>query len=551
MIADQQTHELPGGEALDNVARLDGLADGKALVAELATITSAVARLYDGLITDDDGPHVAGAVRGDALAERLSTLGFAEPAALSDRIGTWSDGRMRALRSEAARRTFEDVLPALLEALAQAPQPDRALLRLETMLAAAPSAINLFRLLEARPALLDQLVRILSLAPPLAEQLGRRPDLLDALIDKSALDLPGSIEDLIGRMERREAGDDYERRLDRIRVVTGEVRFALGVQLITATHDPLDIAEALARTAEAALHVAATAAEREFAQVHGRIAGSELLILGLGRFGGGALTHASDLDIIYLFSGGQGGESDGSRPVGETLYFNRLAQRVSAALSVPTAQGALYEVDTRLRPQGTQGPLAVSIDSFARYQRESAWTWEHMALTRARVLYGPPAAREELDRIIAEVLRRQRDPAVLRGDVLRMRAEMAAHKPAKGVLDAKLARGGLVDLEFLVHYLQLRERTGFDTHLEIAIGELVQAKLLPEDIVEAHRLMTRLLVAARLLAPDLHPPEPAAAQALAEACGQPDFAALLQAFAAARQSVARAWHDSFGEHLET
>ncbi|MGN6499166.1 MAG: glutamine-synthetase adenylyltransferase, partial [Tsuneonella sp.] len=442
-------------------------------------------------------------------------------------------------------------LPALLEALAQAPEPDRALLRFETMLSAAPSAINLFRLLEARPALFDQLVRILSLAPPLAEQLGRRPALLDALIDKSALDLPGSTERLIRRMERRETDDDYERRLDRIRVVTGEVRFALGLQLITAAHDPLDIAAALARTAEAALSVAAKEAEREFAAIHGRIAGSELLVLGLGRFGGGALTHASDLDIIYLFSGGQGGESDGARPVGETLYFNRLAQRVSAALSVPTAQGALYEVDTRLRPQGAQGPLAVSVDSFARYQREDAWTWEHMALTRARVLFGPAEARAELERIIADVLARPRDPDVLRGDVLRMRAEMAAHKPAKGPLDAKLARGGLVDLEFLVHYLQLRERTAFDPHLEVAIGALVAAGLLPAELGEAHKLMTRLLVTARLLAPALQRPEAAAAQALAEACGAGDYEGLLQAFTAARQSVARAWRDSLRQELET
>ncbi|MGN6497444.1 MAG: bifunctional [glutamine synthetase] adenylyltransferase/[glutamine synthetase]-adenylyl-L-tyrosine phosphorylase [Tsuneonella sp.] len=551
MVADQQTHELPGGEALDNVALLDGLADGAALVSGLTEISSAVARLYDGLIADDEGPHVAVAVRGDALAGRLQALHFAEPARLAERITGWSDGRMRALRSDAARRAFEDVLPALLEALAQAPEPDKALLRFETLLAAAPSAINLFRLLAARPALFDQLVRILSLAPPLAEQLGRRPALLDALIDKSALDLPGTAEQLVHRMERSEHGDDYERRLDRIRLVTSEVRFALGLQLITAAHDPLAIAAALARTAEAALCVAANEAIREFAAIHGHIAGSELLVLGLGRFGGGALTHASDLDIIYLFSGGNGGESDGARPVGETLYFNRLAQRVSAALSVPTAQGALYEVDTRLRPQGAQGPLAVSIDSFARYQREDAWTWEHMALTRARVLFGPGEARAELERIIADVLARPRDPDVLRADVLRMRAEMAAHKPAQGPLDAKLARGGLVDLEFLVHYLQLRERTAFDPHLEIAIAALVARGLLPAELIEAHKLMTRLLVAARLLAPGLERPEPAAAQALAEACGAPGYDALLQAFAAARQSVARAWRDSLRQELET
>src|SRR5690606_30298578 len=156
----------------------------------------------------------------------------------------------------------------------------------------------------------------------------------------------------------------------------------------------------------------------------GRIPGSELVILGLGRMGGGALTHASDLDLIYLFSGEHGAESDGARPLGATLYYNRLGQRVSAALSVPTAEGALYEVDTRLRPSGEQGPLAVSFDSFARYQKEQAWTWEHMALTRARTLHGSPPARAELETIIGEVLRAPRDAEKLHADVREMRETM-------------------------------------------------------------------------------------------------------------------------------
>jgi glutamate-ammonia-ligase adenylyltransferase len=550
MVADQQTHSLPAGDALDNVARLDGLPDGTALIAELAELTDTVARRYDALIdADERSPGVP--VRGDALGSRLAELGFDEPERLAARIAGWGDGRIRALRSEAARQAMEAILPALLERFAAGPDPVGALNRWERVLAAAPSAVNLFRLLEARPALLDQLVRILVLAPPLADELGRRPALLDTLIDKSALDLPGDVAALAARMGGSDAVGDYEARLDRIRIVTGEVRFALGLQLIAAARDPLEVAAALSRTAEAALAVATAAAEQEFAQAHGRVPGAELVVLGLGRLGGGALTHASDLDIVYLFTGALGGESDGRRPLGTTHYFNRLAQRVSAALSVPTAQGALYEVDTRLRPQGAQGPLAVSLDSFARYQREDAWTWEHMALTRARPLTGSPAARAALEAIIGDVLRRPRDPHTLQADVLKMRGEMAAHKPARGPLDAKLARGGLVDLEFLVHYLQLRERTAFDPGLDVAIAELARAELLPPELAAANALMTRLLVAGRLLAPDLAEPGPAAALALAEACGTPGFAALLQQFDAARHAVAAAWRDSFGEDLES
>ncbi len=557
MVEDRQTHSLPlDSAALDNVARLDGLDRGYNLLEELWTITQAVASRYSALLDGPDAPAIPAAfVQGEALAKRLAKLGFSDSARLARRIEGWSDGRVRALRSEAARLAFEAVLPSLLDAFAAAPDPDRAINRWETFLVNIPSAINLFRLLEARPALFAQLVAILTLAPPLADALAQRCELLDALIDATALDLPGSARDLAGLMV---VGEDatYEDLLDRVRQVVGETRFALGVQLIEAAQDPLDIAAALSRTAEAALTACLAGAEAEFARVHGRIAGHELMVLGLGRLGGGALTHASDLDLVFIFTGGLDGQSDGARPLGATLYFNRLAQRVIAALSVSTAEGPLYEVDTRLRPQGNQGPLAVSLGSFRRYQREEAWTWEHMALTRARVIAAPPEGRGELQAILREVLHDQRDPATLKADVLAMRAEMAAHKHPRGPLDAKLQRGGLVDLEFLIHYLQLRERIALVPDLAEALSGLVDAGLLPKPMIAAHALMTRLLVAARLLAPDAQEPSAPARAALARCCGASDYAGLLETFQEARQVVAAAWADLFaadiiGETVET
>ncbi len=547
MIEDQQTHTLPGGEALNRVARLDGLADGAALLADLAQVTEAVAARFDRLIGANEKPT---AVAAAPLPERLAELGYTDPVSLATRIAGWGEGNMRALRSESARAAFEALQPRLLVAIAEAPEPDAALLRWERLLENASSAINLFRLLEARPALLDQLVNLLSLAPPLADALARRPALLDTLIDRSALDLPGHLAELRDKMARTERDDGYEQRLDRIRVVTGETRFALGVQLIEAAHDPLAIASGLSRCAEAALQVALAAASAEFAREHGHIAGAELVVLGLGRLGGGLLTHASDLDIVYLFTGPHDAESDGRRPLGATLYFNRLAQRVGAALSVPTAEGALYEVDTRLRPQGAQGPLAVNVESFARYQREDAWTWEHMALTRARVLAGSHEARGDIEGAITAVLNRARDPDKLRADVLKMRGDMAANKPPRGPLDAKLLRGGLVDLEFLVHYLQLRDRTAFDPDLGAAVRALSNGGLLGQEMEAAHDLLTRMLVATRLLAPELAPPAPAAAWVLARACGHETIDGLLAACKAVRHGVAREWQRHFAAELE-
>ncbi len=557
MVADQQTHSLPNDPALlDAVARLDGLADGAALVAELAGITEAVGTRYDALIAASGGPAPAAqpAASGDALTAELERLGFAQPDQLAERIAGWGSGKLRALRSDAARAAYDAIQPQLLAALAASPEPDRAMLRWEQMLSNLPSAVNLFRLLEARPGLLQLLARILSLAPPLADELARRADLLDPLIDASAFELPGEVDALAASFADGDAGDDYQRLLDRVRRMVGELRFALGVQLIEAARDPLEISAALSRVAEATIRVLADATIAEFQLQHGRIEGSELVILGLGRMGGGALTHASDLDLVFLFTGEASGESDGKRPLGATLYYNRLAQRVSAALSVPTAEGALYEVDTRLRPSGEQGPLAVGFDSFARYQSEQAWTWEHMALCRARVLYGSREARDALVQIVSAALLQPRDPDKLRADVLEMRATMAGHKPAKGPLDVKLARGGLVDLEFLVHFAQLRHGAGvagaLTPFLGDALARLGKAGQLPGSLGAAHDVMTRLLVAMRLLAPDAQEPPPAAREVLAKACGCDDWDGMLAALGIAMADVAAAWQAVFGEILE-
>lgn len=571
MVADQQTHALPAdARALDNVARLDGHPgfenrfDGAALVAEVAAISDAVGARYDALLATvgPKGGVAAAAPAARPLTDELAALGFADTVALAARIEGWANGT-RALRSLEARTAFEAIRPALLAALAKAPDPMRALLRWEQVLAQLPSAINVFRLLEARPALLATLVRVLSHAPALADELARRADLIDILIDRTAFDLPGSVAEIAEHLARGEAGDDYQRLLDRVRRRVGEMRFALGVQLVeracastgaTAGSDPLDVAAALSRVAEAAIVVLADAAAHEFETVHGRVPGSRMAILGLGRLGGGALTHASDLDLVFLFSGNFAAESDGRRPLGGTLYHNRLAQRVIAALSVPTAAGALYEVDVRLRPSGAQGPLSVSFDSFARYQRGAdefgAWTWEHMALMRARAVFGSDDDRAALANIIAAVVALPRDPGTLVADALKMRGDMAQHKPPRGALDVKLLRGGLVDLEFIVHVLQLRERTGLTPDLRAAIAALAAAGHVDPALGAAHDLLTRLLVTVRLMAPDGGYPPPASQPIVARLCGQEGWASLLAAVKAARTVVATQWAATFDEPIK-
>lgn len=539
MVDDRQTHQLPAGIALDSLAQLHGVDDGQALLAMLQPHVERVGAIYDGL---EPGTSTALSCDDDRLLSALTAAGFNAPDAqiARERIVSWRSGTYPALRSGPARDALEAVLPGLIDALGQSPDPAGAVIRFDHILAKLSSAINFFRLLEAQPALARLLGAILSHAPTLAEALGRRPELLDGLIDSTALDPVGSVDALAVEIAPR-AGMDYEALLDHARRVVGEKRLALGVQIIAGVCDPLVVASGYARVAEAAIQVIVQATIKDFAKRHGKVADSELVILALGRMGGGVLTHASDLDLIYLFTGDYLAESDGEKPLGAVLYYNRLAQRVTAALSVPTAAGPLYDVDTRLRPSGTQGPLVVSTAGFAMYQRENAWTWEHMALTRARPVFGSANARATVAATIADVLGGARPVRDIRADAAAMRAEMAAHKPPAGVLDAKLLPGGLVDLEFTVHVAQLIHRTGFDPDLGRAIDLLIAERVLTPAMRPAHDFLTRLLVTLRLVSPDMQEPTLATRALIVRAMDVRDWPELVALLERTRQEVRENW----------
>lgn len=542
MVDDRQTHSLPEGEALDGVARLHGLGGGRELLALIEPAIAQSAAIYDGLGGEEEAVRLP--LGQQALEARLAEAGFDDPVAARLRIEGWRSGKARSLRTPAAQEAFEAMLPGLIRAFGAAPDCMRALNRFDDVVQRLPSGVNFYRLIEARPGLAALLATILSHAPALADQLARRPELLDGLIDSSAFEPAREVEELVADFARPDRDDeDYQLLLDRVRRRVNDARFALGAQLVLARSDPLEVAGGYARVAEAAVRVLADAAVAEFEAVHGRVPGSELLILGLGRLGGGQLTHASDLDLIYLFSGTHEAESDGRKPLGATDYFNRLAPRVSAALSVPTAAGPLYDVDTRLRPSGKDGLIAVSLPSFADYQQERAWTFEHMALTRARPVYGSSDGRAALAQAVQAALIRERDPVRTIADAVRMRDEIAGHKPARGPFDIKLGEGGLVDLEFAVQALQLSRRTAFRPQLGAAIAQLVGEGHVPPEIEPAYRLLTRMLVTLRLVSPESAEPPPASRGLVAQACGLKDWDALLAAHADARQRVSALWRD--------
>lgn len=540
MIEDQQIHSLPKEDAaLDQVAQLHGMEHGAALLDTLSGPVADVGMLYDEL-EDDDQERLPG--DQGRLEQMLERAGFIPPHNPRRRIEGWRAGKLRSTQSAVARDALEAVLPGLIAEMGQSPDPIGVINRFDILLDRLPTAVNLFRLLEARPGLGRLLVAVLSHAPALADELARHAELFDGLIDTTALDPPEPLDELCALLDQRSAAPDYQIRLNRMRQLVGEERFALGVQLIEGKSDPLDVANGYSRVAEAALTVLARAAVTEFEAVHGRIDGSDLVILALGRLGGEALTHASDLDLVYLFTGDHAAQSDGERPLGATLYFQRLAQRVTAALSVPTAAGPLYDVDIRLRPSGAQGLLAVSFASFEAYHRDNAWTWEHMALARARPVFGPDAAQTDLQHMLETILHRNRGGSGLVSDVRKRRAAVAVHKPAAGFFDVKLVDGGLVDLEFCVHLVQLRYRTGFYPQLSQAVAALIVAGSLDPGMAKAHDLLTRMLVTLRLVSPVLQDISHASRALVAERCGASSWDDLVAEYDAARQCVTREWH---------
>jgi glutamate-ammonia-ligase adenylyltransferase len=539
MVDDAQTHLIPAqAEALDNVARLHGLARGPELIELLRPHVERTGEIFDSL-SPDERRQLSN--DRDILRRELGDLGFADVEGAIRHVAHWRSGKARSLRTPAAQQAFEGMLPGLLQAIAVGADPDRALNRLSDIVERLSSGVNLFRLLEARPPLAQLLAKVLAHAPALADQLGRRPELFEGLFDASSFEMPpeaGRFAELLGAAM---PGQSYDAALDRVRRLVNERRFALGVQLIDRRRDPLEVTEGYARVAEGALVALGSAAAAEFEKSHGNFPGGELIVLGLGRFGGHSLTHASDLDVIYLHTGEHGATSDGAKPLGPNDYFNRLASRVTAALSVPTAAGPLYEVDTRLRPEGAKGMLTVSLDAFERYQRQEAWTWEHMALCRARPVFGSREARDRVAAMVAGIVKMPRDSAKVAADAAKMRAEMNRHKPPHGPLDVKLGPGGLVDLEFAVHVLQLTTHAGLQTRLEVALEELAADSLVPTNIVDALKLLSRMLVMMRLVAPGDVKPTPDTWQLVAEACGAANWDELLAEHDAARQSIAELW----------
>ncbi|WP_213771121.1 bifunctional [glutamine synthetase] adenylyltransferase/[glutamine synthetase]-adenylyl-L-tyrosine phosphorylase [Bradyrhizobium sp. dw_78] len=465
MVADEQTHSLPGtAEAVGRFARFLGYDGREAFAADLLGHLDIVQGHYSKLFEGDPTGTVKlpatdyGAGPEDPrLLEHLAALGFKKPIAVAATVKQWMTGDYRVFRTESTRSAFVEFVPALIAGLADAEEPDDAVAAFDRFLQTLQRGGRLISLLGQNRDLVALVALVLGAAPRLGDMLARQPRIMDGLIDPRFF---GAMPDQ-GELSQRLAAtlgdaDSYEEFLDRLRLFGQESLFLIGTRILSGTVSASQAGVAFADVAEGIVDTVHRLATERFAAQHGRISGQQTAIVAMGKLGGREMTASSDLDLILLYDfDHEQPDSDGTRPLHGAHYFARFTQRLISAFTTRTNYGVLYEVDMRLRPSGRAGPLASRFDSFAHYQEREAWTWEHMALTRARVISTPPDFRARIERIIREVLTRPRDAAAVATDVADMRRAVALEKGEDEVWDLKYAAGGMVDIDFIAQYLQL------------------------------------------------------------------------------------------------
>ncbi len=545
MVEDAQTQTIPvAQEARARIAALCGTGDlaawERALAERLVRVHEGTEAFFAPVNGEDPEP--------EALSEaRLAALGFVRPGDAERMIARWRSGRLPATRTARAQRLYAGLEPRILAQLARGQAPDEAIAQFDRFLSGLPAGVQVFSLFAANPHLLDLIVGICAVAPKLAAHLGREPTALEALLAPDFFEpLPGADAQLAELETWLMRERDYERMLDAARRWAREARFRAGVQVLRGMADAEEAGAAFSDIAEAALRALLPRVIAEFARRHGPPPGNGLAVIALGKLGSREMTAGSDLDLITVYDAGGQEASEGPRPLSASAYYPRLTQALLAALTAPTAEGRLYEVDMRLRPSGRQGPVATSLGAFGTYQREKAWVWEHLALTRARIVAGSAGVGREVARVIAEALAtRARSPAVMR-EAAEMRARlMEAHRRDRSTPWAlKHTAGGLMEIEFLAQTgaLLLGLESGRASE---ALPWLEAAGFLPAEagrrLLATHALLARLSQIERVALEQPFDPETAGEglkAAMAEAAGHPDFVTLEAALMSAEADAA-------------
>ena len=464
MVADEQTHSLPRtAQEVDAVSHFSGFSDPVEFRETLRRFHTTVQNHYAELFEEEPslgsahGNLVFTGVEDDpGTIETLEGMGFERASRAAEIVRGWHHGRYRVMRSERARALLTKLVPHLLEAFSRTEDPDAAIFNFDRFLTGLPAGVQLFSMLLSHPELIVLLADILGTAPRLANTLASNAGVLDVLLDPDFYDdLPSGADLKRSFAEKLEGLEFFEDVLDSARIWAGEMRFRAGVNVLTGHMEADQLGPFFADFADAIISGLVPAVKREIESRAGQIKG-DFAVIALGKLGSREMSAASDLDIIFVYDTPENDtQSDGPKALHNSQYYSRLSQRLISALTAPTSEGQMFEIDTRLRPSGNSGPIAIRYEGFDRYQKEEAWTWEKMALTKARVITGSDSLKLKIGQTISDVLTTARSkPGVLK-DVVEMRDRIFKENGSDNIWNLKHVRGGLVDVEFIAQALQL------------------------------------------------------------------------------------------------
>ncbi len=500
MVADHQTQKLPDARGLPAIARFMGEADTEAFIAKVRATLETVENHYADLFEDEPDLAVKGLgnlvfTGGDSdpgTLETLSDLGFTAPERVDAAVRAWHHGRLAATRSTRARQLLTELMPALLTALSNTADPDEAFLNFDRFLHGSPPGVQLFSLFQTHPDMLTLVAEICGSAPLLGQHMHRRPAVLDAVLTPEFFDpLPQSDAQSEALTEMLGQARDFQDTLDFARRYASDLTFQIGVHLLRRQTEPATAAKVFSALADHTVTAMLDAVHTEFAERYGWLAGEGMAVLAYGKWGSSQLNPSSDLDMVVLYDTPSVLEqSDGAKPLAASTYAARLTQRLTTALTSETESGRLFEVDLRLRPDGDKGSLAASIEGFEAYHRLDSWTWEHLALVRARMVVGSDTMRERFDAIRAEVLGRERDIPTLAAAVDDMRQKMAQAFRGQSPWDVKHRRGGLVDAGFIAQFLVLANAHRVPDLVPLRDTASIAAKAAAAGLIEADQAST-------------------------------------------------------------
>lgn len=515
-LRDQQTQELPAApESRQRLAASLGFAGWDDFMAALDVHRGRVdAQFQDVIVAREESGEAAGP--GSALwtadeadlSELLGEAGYRRVKDSATRLLELRNCRgVRAMQS-VGRERLDKLMPRLLGECARHAEPDLALERVLPLVESVLRRSAYIMLLVENPAALKRLVDLCAASPWIAEEVTRFPVLLDEMLNAQTLFSPPQKAEIAAELRQalvRIPEDDLEAQMEAVRIFKKGQVLRVAASDITGSLPLMKISDYLTWLAEAVLEEVLNLAWRHLTARHGRPVGLDgkpcdpgFIVVGYGKLGGIELGYGSDLDLVFVHGGSPDGETDGERPLDNASFFARLGQKVIAMLTTATAAGFVYEVDMRLRPSGNAGMLVTSLEAFRKYQEEHAWTWEHQALVRSRVVAGDPALAAGFDAVRQAVLARPRDAAALRAEVVemrdKMRASLSSEAPGKGGQGFRLKhdRGGIVDIEFMVQYGVLAwaheypDLTRYPDNVRILEG-LAHHGLLPADAVAGLR----------------------------------------------------------------